>query len=375
MKACLLATTFGGAGYPHLADFIRTNPGMPFHLAEFEEGHAAYRSLDLSIARWWLSHRDAVKEDYVFHSDWDTLIASPLSRLLVREFDGVMSHQIDNEYANSMWYSEEAVSRLPAEAIANLHAFNFSLCLFSRSALDELAGSLGSFWAKTDIFCEVRAATVLRMSGKELGFFADPELRNSLRPSHGVSTRWVPGVFHPFKGRIDTFDYAFSLVGDRSDKITLHSYGEFYDIHAGHLRGVASSMLELGIGSGGCLHGWRNYLGPLAEISGVDVNVPAMSASALPIRMTAANYLAPEFADSLPDGELDLIVDDGAHDADSQFRAFVNLHPKLKPGGTYIVEDVENIEVFLRRFDGVPLCLADRRCVKGRWDDVIVKVG
>lgn len=36
------------------------------------------------------------------------------------------------------------------------------------------------------------------------------------------------------------------------------------------------------------------------------------------------------------------VIDDGAHDLESQFKTFCNYWPFVQPGGTYFVEDIES---------------------------------
>jgi hypothetical protein len=40
----------------------------------------------------------------------------------------------------------------------------------------------------------------------------------------------------------------------------------------------------------------------------------------------------------------DIIIDDGLHSAEGQWRTFAALRPHLKPTGVYVVEDVFGVE-------------------------------
>jgi hypothetical protein len=41
-------------------------------------------------------------------------------------------------------------------------------------------------------------------------------------------------------------------------------------------------------------------------------------------------------------GQYDFIIDDGAHDLESQIKTFKNYWQFVQPGGTYFIEDIED---------------------------------
>ena len=48
-------------------------------------------------------------------------------------------------------------------------------------------------------------------------------------------------------------------------------YLPIYERHLAHLRGRAARLLEIGVYSGGSLRMWRDYLGPNAHVTGIDI--------------------------------------------------------------------------------------------------------
>jgi len=100
-------------------------------------------------------------------------------------------------------------------------------------------------------------------------------------------------------------------------------------------------ILEIGIYSGGSLAMWRD-LWPTSEILGIDITLGHMNREAVEHldRVGVHRQILPMpnmSARSL--GEFDLIIDDGAHGANSVLESFAICWPMLRRGGVYIVED------------------------------------
>jgi hypothetical protein len=79
----------------------------------------------------------------------------------------------------------------------------------------------------------------------------------------------------------------------------------------------------------------------------------------------------------LGDATFDYIVDDGSHQPDHQVRSFELLWDRVKPGGKYFIEDIDNDDALLRIAEtiarmGVEFTVYDLRDKKGRWDDLMV---
>jgi SAM-dependent methyltransferase len=144
-----------------------------------------------------------------------------------------------------------------------------------------------------------------------------------------------------------------------------HNYESFYPLLLEQLRGKPVKVLELGLHRGSSLFFWKAYFGPTATYVGVDAKHPLWyqwseeTSMKQPKEPTSEVYAAYEKvydfkfvsgqqqdsatmdkALKLAGGSFDVIIDDGAHNNDVNRECFKYLFPFLKPGGVYIVEDL-----------------------------------
>lgn len=93
---------------------------------------------------------------------------------------------------------------------------------------------------------------------------------------------------------------------------------------------------------GASLRAWREYF-PRAQIFGVDVQKDTQFeeeriSTALcdsTSRADVERFFGPEAQ------RMDIIIDDGAHDGTSQLLTLQNLWPHLRPGGVFVLEDIQ----------------------------------
>ena len=141
-----------------------------------------------------------------------------------------------------------------------------------------------------------------------------------------------------------------------SDKgSTKHRYTELYHMLFSPLRGRKLTFLEMGLLIGGPEHGidadretrdlpsirmWLEYF-PKAQIIGLDISDFSWFSHDrfrfLRCDMDARANIAKATAD-MP--ALDVILDDASHASHHQQNAFLELFPRLKSGGLYIIEDL-----------------------------------
>ena len=141
-----------------------------------------------------------------------------------------------------------------------------------------------------------------------------------------------------------------------SDKgSTKHRYTELYHMLFHPYRNRAITFLEMGLQIGGPEHGmgadrlttdvpsirmWLEFF-PKAAIHGLDVSdFSWFSADRFVFHrcdMDARQNLARE-ASHMPD--FDIIIDDASHASHHQQNAFLELFPKLRSGGLYVIEDL-----------------------------------
>lgn len=158
-----------------------------------------------------------------------------------------------------------------------------------------------------------------------------------------------------------------------SDKGTSHSYIETYDTLLNSYQDKPINFLEIGIGHGSCLEMWTKYFHSDSKIHGFDIEDYQFF----------KNYGIIHYGDSkskevrdhfFKDIMFDLIVEDGDHSISAQIQTFKNYYTKVKKGGLYIIEDIQNLESDLEqfRYNGFdPDEVIDLRNIKDRSDDVI----
>lgn len=162
----------------------------------------------------------------------------------------------------------------------------------------------------------------------------------------------------------------------QTDKGTSHSYiQEYYPKIFNPLKGKKCTILEVGVFKGGSLKLWRDYLGPKADIYGIDNTVQVPAEYVEGCKIILADAYTKSVADMIP--ELDIAIDDGLHTMEAH-KKFVELYaPKIKSGGYLIVEDIQDFsnveEVMSWCPDGWSVRCIDLRDKKGRFDDVIIE--
>ncbi len=145
-------------------------------------------------------------------------------------------------------------------------------------------------------------------------------------------------------------------------KISAHTIT--YSFLFNNLRQNVNSLLEIGVGTiadhtspstfrgilqyypdykpGGSLRAWRDYF-PNADIFGVDI---AEDCKIDEKRLKTFIFDSTDLQKCNQELDLltfDVIIDDGAHDADSQAKTFKNLFHRVRPGGYYIIEDIGGV--------------------------------
>lgn len=117
----------------------------------------------------------------------------------------------------------------------------------------------------------------------------------------------------------------------------LHVYEENFE----RLRASELVLIEIGVLGGASLRMWREYF-PRAWIIGIDVNPEAEAHADDRITVLIGSQSDTRFLDSVLErtGRPDIVVDDGSHHARDQITTLLHLWRHIKPGGTYVVEDL-----------------------------------
>jgi hypothetical protein len=124
--------------------------------------------------------------------------------------------------------------------------------------------------------------------------------------------------------------------------IKYDSYFQVYERVLSPYVGRPITFVEVGVLNGGSLFMWREYLGPLARIIGIDLNPQAMRWSAEGFEIHIGNQADPAFWVKLFQqiGPVDVLLDDGGHTNRQQIVTTLAAVKNIKDGGVLIVEDV-----------------------------------
>lgn len=136
-----------------------------------------------------------------------------------------------------------------------------------------------------------------------------------------------------------------------ADFLSNDSYNQFekwkhyFPIYEQHLKDFIYKPLvifEIGCLLGGSLRMWKRYLGPDAQIVGIDLQAACKVLEDDQIQIRIGEQQDTGFLQSLIDefGIPDIVVDDGSHIQSQVITTFQFLYPRLAKNGIYIVEDV-----------------------------------
>jgi len=154
-----------------------------------------------------------------------------------------------------------------------------------------------------------------------------------------------------------------------TDKLWRHGYHRYYETQLAPYRNIDGlRILEIGADSGISLGAWLQYFTKPAAVQGVAYGVDATAAkqTACKLMPDQCEKLAiysldqsdkaalDDMSDQNPEG-WDIIIDDASHYPPHQIISFQNLWPKLRPGGLYVVEDIETSYVDTGSIYGYPL--------------------
>jgi hypothetical protein len=119
------------------------------------------------------------------------------------------------------------------------------------------------------------------------------------------------------------------------------NYFQVYEKHFSPYVDKDPTILEVGVAHGGSTEMYKQYFTD-CTIYAVDYDTAFEHVvDDLGVTVTLGDQQNPEFWDSyLKDKpEFDIIIDDGGHTMQQQIVTLLKTYPKLKEGGTYVVED------------------------------------
>lgn len=130
-----------------------------------------------------------------------------------------------------------------------------------------------------------------------------------------------------------------------NDDRVIHKWTHFFPAYERHLSRYVNRpalMVEIGCGAGGSLQMWKRFLGPYAQIVGIDIR-PDCSAFEEPQVAVRIGHQADEsFLGRLLEefGAPDIVIDDGTHVMQHLLGSFRFLYPRMDRSGVYIAEDL-----------------------------------
>lgn len=143
-----------------------------------------------------------------------------------------------------------------------------------------------------------------------------------------------------------------------SDK-NLSNYNSVYEELFCCIRDVELDVLEIGIGSlaggisnmngtrvpnykqGASLRVWKEWF-RYSNIYGMDIQKDCMFEEERIRTFLCDSTNAESVNEVLNELRFNIIIDDGWHNVDAQIKTFTNLWGRLKDGGIYVIEDIEN---------------------------------
>jgi hypothetical protein len=153
----------------------------------------------------------------------------------------------------------------------------------------------------------------------------------------------------------------------------IHKWAHYFDAYHRHLQkfvGTDVHLVEVGVYSGGSLELWRDYLGPRARITGIDIMQECTAYSGERIAILIGDQADRDFwrrtRESIP--PIDVLIDDGGHSAEQQRVTLEETLPFLRPGGVFICEDIHKSG---NRFAAYVQALADELNANPEQDSIL----
>ena len=101
------------------------------------------------------------------------------------------------------------------------------------------------------------------------------------------------------------------------------------------------TLVEVGVGDGGSLFMWRNFLGNKANIIGIELNPNSKKLEKFGFKIFNGDQSSPNFWKNFYKkvGKIDVLIDDGGHTNLQQITTLMESIAHIKKGGKIIVED------------------------------------
>jgi hypothetical protein len=134
--------------------------------------------------------------------------------------------------------------------------------------------------------------------------------------------------------------YVLSNTSDHIFKWT--HYLDIYEHHFTRFRDKPVTMLEIGVGFGGSVKMWKEFLGPQARIIGLDINPDCKQYESDGVKIVIGSQDDPVLLNNITAlyPKIDIVLDDGSHQMKHVKSTFGHLYHKISPNGVYMIEDL-----------------------------------
>lgn len=135
----------------------------------------------------------------------------------------------------------------------------------------------------------------------------------------------------------------------------IHKWKHYFPVYEAHLSRFVNRpilFIEIGCGGGGSLQMWKRYLGPHAQIVGIDIEQRCKDYEEDQVAVRIGDQSDTAFLRSVLEefGTPDVVLDDGSHVMDHVVASFRFLYDRTSPQGAYLVEDLHT--AYWERFGG-----------------------
>jgi hypothetical protein len=129
-------------------------------------------------------------------------------------------------------------------------------------------------------------------------------------------------------------------------------YFPVYERHFSRYIGRPLTFIEIGCALGGSLQMWKRYLGPHAQIVGIDIDPACARLEEDQIAVRIGPQQDPAFLASVIEefGPPNVVLDDGSHIMSHVTATFKCLYHRMAPDGVYMVEDMHT--AYWERYEG-----------------------
>ncbi|KAL7945082.1 hypothetical protein V8C42DRAFT_358152 [Trichoderma barbatum] len=179
---------------------------------------------------------------------------------------------------------------------------------------------------------------------------------------YALSNQWVSVTAEVIQGKLvphlssSSGRPGFEQIARKygTDKVTTHKYHFMYDKYLSGIRDEQLKVLEIGLGCnmdygpGASYYTWLEYL-PFVDLYFIEYDGQCaqkyqdktVNAHVFIGDQADTVLLAKFSAEATASGLFDVIIDDGGHTMDQQITSLEFLWKAVKPGGLYVIEDLQ----------------------------------